>query len=162
MNIFLGLPVLIFSAIFHECAHGWMALKCGDDTAYKMGRITLNPIPHIDLFGTIFLPFILIMLKTNVLFAFAKPVPINPYRFYDYKKGILLVSASGPLSNFLLAVIAATILWIIKLSNPALINTFVWLIFYYFVYINVLLGVINLIPIPPIDGSKIVLSLLPV
>lgn len=162
LNIFLGLPVLFFSAIFHECAHGWAALKCGDDTAYRMGRITLNPLPHIDLFGTIILPVILTLLRSNVLFAYAKPVPINPYKFYDYKKGLLLVSCAGPLSNFLLAVIAATILWLIRYFYPYLIFSFVWILLMHFVTINVFLGVLNLIPIPPIDGSKILLSVLPV
>jgi len=105
--------ILIFSVIFHEVAHGWMALRQGDGTARAMGRLTLNPLPHIDIFGTIILPLILVLSGSRVMFGWAKPVPINPWNMRDPRKGEMLVSAAGPGSNLLLAVIAAVIFRIV-------------------------------------------------
>ncbi len=154
----LQIIILIFSVVLHEVMHGLIALKFGDTTAQRSGRLTLNPIPHIDLFGTILLPLFLKLTGSPVMLAWAKPVPVNPLNFSDIKKGELFVSASGILANFGLA-ISGTILFHLSriLHAPGLIQAG----FVYLVFINLILGVFNLFPIPPLDGSKIVLSLLP-
>lgn len=155
MAILITLAILLFSAIVHEVSHGLMAEKLGDDTARDQGRITLNPIPHIDPFGSILLPAALLWLGSPVIFGAAKPVPVNFDRLQPRKFGMALVSLAGPLSNFILAIILAVP---IKLgltnyiSEPILIQA---------IAINVVLGTFNLIPIPPLDGSKIIASLLP-
>jgi Zn-dependent protease len=150
--------VLIFSIVFHEYAHGRAALWRGDTTAKEHGRLTLNPLPHIDLFGSILLPLFLIVTHAPVLFAWAKPVPINPLRFKDIKKDLAIVGASGPVSNLFLAVAAAVVF---RLSfgiseEPNALHQFLVLI----VLINLVLACFNLIPIPPLDGSRIAVGLL--
>ena len=156
MGIIITFVVLIFSAIVHEVSHGLMAEKLGDDTAREMGRITLNPIPHIDLYGTILLP-LLLFASTGGRFWFgaAKPVPVNFNRLSPRRLGMALVSFAGPLSNFLLAALFALI---IKLG---LANSISYPVLMMGIYINILLGAFNLIPIPPLDGSKIVLAFAP-
>lgn len=152
--------ILLFSVIVHEVMHGLMALKFGDQTAQKMGRLTLNPIPHIDLFGTILLPALLIFTGSPILFGWAKPVPVNPLNFSNLRKGELFVSAAGILANFGLAILAATIYHIldaVPFMFPALLGS----LLRYTMLINLVLGVFNLFPIPPLDGSKILLSQLP-
>lgn len=162
----LSIVILLFSVIIHEVMHGYMALKFGDHTAQKMGRLTLNPIPHIDPIGTILLPALILIpsLLTGApvgpLLAWAKPVPVNPLNFTNIRKGELFVSAAGILANFSLAIICAAVFHIlnwIPIVFPSLLGD----VLYYGVRINLLLGVFNLIPIPPLDGSKIVLSQLP-
>jgi len=151
--------ILIFSVIFHEVAHGWMALRQGDGTARAMGRLTLNPIPHIDIFGTIILPLILVLSGSRVMFGWAKPVPINPWNMRNPRKGEMLVSAAGPGSNLLLAVIAALIFRIVAaFAGP---QSFYANMIIYAVMINLVLCVFNLFPIPPLDGSHIVAHFLP-
>ncbi|MFH1378635.1 MAG: site-2 protease family protein [bacterium] len=162
VRILVQLPILMFSVIVHECAHGWAAERCGDDTARVMGRITLNPLPHIDIMGTIILP-ILFVLTSPFVFGYAKPVPVNPYRFNHPRRDTLLVSISGPASNILLAIICALSLKIIiimpwlqvdlKMISVQLLS--------FAVLVNLFLAILNLIPIPPLDGSGIVSSLLP-
>jgi Zn-dependent protease len=151
--------VLIFSIVFHEYAHGRVAFWRGDATAKEQGRLTLNPLPHIDPFGSILLPLFLIVTHAPVLFAWAKPVPIHPGRFKDAKKDLAIVGASGPASNLLLAVAAAVIfrlsLGLSGETNAA--HQFLVLV----VLINLVLACFNLIPIPPLDGSRIVTGLLP-
>lgn len=140
--------------------HGYVALKFGDTTAQKNGRLTLNPIPHIDLFGTILLPALLIISGSPILFGWAKPVPVNPLNFSNLRKGELLVSGAGILANFSLAIAAAIIYHILN----ALPQTFPYLVgalLKFTVTINLVLGVFNLFPIPPLDGSKVLLSQLP-
>jgi Zn-dependent protease len=149
--------ILIFSVIVHECSHGLAALRNGDDTARIMGRLTLNPLPHIDIFGTIIIPGLLLLAKVPIIIGWAKPVPINPYRFRDFRRGMIEVGLSGPLSNILLALFFAFLLRITG-ANP-LSGTGYLLLFG--VAINFLLALFNLIPIPPLDGSRILGSLLP-
>ncbi|MCP4481851.1 MAG: site-2 protease family protein [bacterium] len=147
------LPILLFSVVFHEYAHGIIAEKCGDDTARVMGRITLNPLKHIDLVGTIILPALLIFSGAKFLFAWAKPVPINPRKFQNYKLDIMKVAAAGPLANLTLVFFTLFILFLLRIINfndQALLG-----ICHYAVYINVVLMLFNLLPIVPLDGSKI-------
>ncbi|MFZ5451561.1 MAG: site-2 protease family protein [Thermodesulfobacteriota bacterium] len=147
--------VLLFSVIVHEVAHGYVALKNGDPTARMLGRITLNPVPHIDPIGTILLPALLLISGAGIIFGWAKPVPVNPRNFHNYRWGELTVSAAGPLSNLALAVIFSFILRL-GLINVGLIKFALW-----GVQINIFLALFNLIPIPPLDGSHILGIFLP-
>jgi Zn-dependent protease len=141
----------------HEVAHGSVALALGDSTAKDEGRLTLNPLKHIDPFGTIFLPLILALIPGNsVIIGWAKPVPINFNNITDKKFGALKVSLAGPLSNFVLATVFALIIRFIPVLNPEMNFIFTIIIFY-----NLILGIFNLIPIPPLDGSHILFDLLP-
>jgi Zn-dependent protease len=163
-------PPLIFAIVFHEVAHGWVADKLGDHTAKDMGRLTLNPLPHIDLFGTIIMPaLILYFSKGTLVFGYAKPVPINPYNFKEPKKGMALSSMAGPGINLVMAV---TFAFFLRIVLPLVVGVLpksigVWLglpltlMLGYGVLINVGLAILNLIPIPPLDGSRIVYWLLP-
>ena len=156
----ISIIILLFSIILHEVMHGLVALKFGDTTAQRAGRLTLNPIPHIDLFGTILLPALLIFTGSPILFGWAKPVPVNPLNFSSLRKGEFFVSAAGILSNFGLAILAAVLYHILNAAPivfPALIGN----LLHYTVVINLVLGVFNLFPVPPLDGSKILLSQLP-
>lgn len=145
---------LLAAIIFHEYAHAWMANKLGDPTAKHFGRLTLNPIVHLDLFGSIVLPFVCVMLG-GFIFAYAKPVPVNFLKLNDKKYGMLKVSIAGPFANFILAFIFGIILRFVIFGG------FLYSFLSFFVFINLLLGVFNLIPIPPLDGSKIVVDFLP-
>lgn len=159
-TIILGFFILIYSVILHEIAHGYIAERLGDPTARNAGRLTLNPIPHIDPIMTIAIPaFLFISAQIfggGILFGAAKPVPINPLYFDDPKKDTALVSLAGVITNFALAGIAA-ILYNIGGSGMPIVATALQ----FMVLINLLLGVFNLIPIPPLDGSKVLASLLP-
>lgn len=167
--IVIALP-LIFAIVFHEVAHGWVADKLGDPTARNMGRLTLNPIRHIDPFGTILMPLMLfVFTKGGFVFGYAKPVPINPYNFRDPKKGMALSSVAGPAVNMIMAVIFAVLLRIVLPLFEQTVPAAVWdlifvplsLMFGYGVVINVVLAVLNMVPIPPLDGSRIVYWILP-
>ena len=149
--------ILIFSVIIHECSHGVAALRNGDDTARIMGRLTLNPLPHIDIFGTIIIPGLLLLTGVPIIIGWAKPVPINPYRFRDFRRGMIEVGVSGPLSNIFLALFFAFLFRITGADSSQ--GTGYLLLFG--VAINFLLALFNLIPIPPLDGSRILGSLLP-
>ncbi len=140
--------------------HGFVALKFGDSTAQRAGRLTLNPIPHIDLFGTILLPALLIFSGSPILFGWAKPVPVNPLNFRNIKRGELMVAAAGILANFGLAVAAAAIYHILN-ALPQQFPMWVGAILQFTVRVNLVLGIFNLFPIPPLDGSKVLLSQLP-
>jgi Zn-dependent protease len=148
--------VLVFSAIIHEYMHGFMAERLGDNTAKDMGRLTLNPIPHIDLFGSIILPLLMILSGTGIVFAWAKPVPFNPYNLRDQKYGVAKVAIAGPLGNLVLALMFGLFLRFV----PNLSEAFVSLLGLV-VYINLVLMVFNLVPIPPMDGSKVLAAFLP-
>ena len=145
-GIFLYI-VIILSAIIHEYAHGWMAQREGDPTAKYAGRLTLNPLVHLDPFGTVLMPLIL-LLFFNTFFGYAKPVPINPNNFRNQRRGLILVSFAGPGSNFLVAIL----LGFIVRFYPGLAIT---PLLSFVVFINIWLGLFNLIPIPPLDGSKL-------
>lgn len=147
--------VLLFSVIVHEVAHGYVALLNGDPTARLSGRITLNPIPHIDPIGTILLPLILLFTGSRLLFGWAKPVPVNPSYFRNYRLGEVTCSFAGPASNLLLALLFSFILRL-GLGGPGLM-----LLAYYGCTINIFLALFNLIPIPPLDGSHLVAAFLP-
>lgn len=161
MEILIGLVILIFSAIFHEVAHGFVADRLGDPTARLKGRLTLNPIPHIDPMMSIAFPLILILSGSPVIFGAAKPVPIDPYNFRDGRKDVALVALAGPLTNFGLAVLAAIILRILIFAPLFPLTSILYFLLSVVVSYNLLLGFFNLIPIPPLDGSKIFALLLP-
>lgn len=146
----LQFAILIYSVILHEISHGWVADHLGDPTARLAKRLTLDPRPHIDPLMTIGLPFFLILSGSPVVFGAAKPVPIDPYNFRDPQKDIALTAAAGPVTNLLIALLFALLLRILPLD-----------LFYYAVQINVFLAVFNLLPIPPLDGFKVVGGLLP-
>lgn len=155
MDIVISLAILLFSAIVHEVSHGLMAEKLGDSTARDEGRITLNPIVHIDPFGSILLPVLLLLANSPVIFGAAKPVPVNFNNLKNPKRDMALVSLAGPFSNFILAAIFALII------RLGLANEIAHDILIQAIVINILLGVFNLIPIPPLDGSKILASFAP-
>lgn len=152
----IKLVCLGFSIILHEVAHGYAAYRMGDPTAAYSNRLTLNPMAHIDLFGSIILPIILIVTGSPVLLGWAKPVPINPYHFQNLKRGIMVTGAAGPLTNFALALAAGLLFQVVS----PLSEVVGWFLAY-FCATNVALGVFNLIPIPPLDGSRVLYGLLP-
>lgn len=139
--------VVIFSAIIHEYSHGWMAYRQGDPTAKYAGRLTLNPAAHIDLWGTILMPLILLVFF-RFFFGYAKPVPINPNNFRDQRRGLILVSLAGPGSNLLIAFLLGLI---VRFFPSLLITPFLSFI----VMVNIWFFLFNLLPIPPLDGSKL-------
>jgi len=150
--------VLIFSAVIHEVSHGYAALALGDQTAKNAGRLTLNPLKHLDPVGSVLVPLGLYLFHSPFIFGWANPVPYNPYNLYkDYKYGPLKVALAGPLANFCLAVIFALVIRVgISFLSPI---TVVFLDFV--VFINCLLMIFNLVPIPPLDGSKVLTVILP-
>jgi Zn-dependent protease len=148
-KIFL-IIVLVFSAVFHEYMHGYAAYRLGDLTAKNAGRLTFNPLKHLDWIGSFFLPLIMVLSGTSFIFAWAKPVPYNPFNLRDRKYGDAKVGLAGPLANFILALVFGLILRfapIVSLSFSGFLSIIV--------YVNLMLMVFNLIPIPPLDGSKI-------
>ncbi len=150
--------ILVFSVIVHEVAHGFSANALGDPTARMAGRLTLNPIPHIDIIGSILIPAFLIFTHSSILFGWAKPVPYNPYNLKHQRWGETLVALAGPLSNILLALIFALVARVaLSIGLPASAVVFAQLI----VITNLFLGLFNLIPIPPFDGYTILASALP-
>lgn len=160
----ISLIILIYSAILHEIAHGFVAERLGDPTARLLGRLTLNPIPHVDPIMSILLPLILLMSGSPVIFGAAKPVPVDPFNLRDGRKDVALVSLAGPATNFLIAIIGAIIAHILYpgVSLNVLLNyDIVGFIVGSVVYLNLILGIFNLIPIPPLDGSKVLSLFLP-
>ena len=155
MLTFLSLVVLILSIIVHEVAHGYAADSLGDPTARLAGRLTLNPLPHIDLMGSIVLPALLVFTNSPLLFGWAKPVPYNPYNLQPGRFSEAIVAGAGPASNLVIALLCGALIRSGVL--PAGQSDIVFLI----VVVNVMLFVFNLIPIPPLDGSKILSALLP-
>jgi Zn-dependent protease len=155
------IAVLLFSVVIHEVSHGAVALALGDTTAKDAGRLTLNPLKHLDLFGSIILPLVLIVLG-GVVFGWAKPVPYNPYRLRDPKKGGALIGFAGPAANLVLAGVFAGALRYLAVSPYAQVGgTFLAAAFFSIVLVNLFLAVFNLIPIPPLDGSKLLFAILP-
>lgn len=161
LSAVIVLVILVFSAILHEVAHGYVAEKLGDPTAKLLGRLTLNPIKHIDPFMSVLLPLVLIVSGSPIVFGAAKPVPVDPFNLKDGKKDLALVSLAGPLTNVAIAIISALIIKALFLF-PASPEMFpVILILRLIVHLNLLLAIFNLIPIPPLDGSKILAMFLP-
>ena len=165
----ISLFVVLFAITVHEASHGWAALKMGDPTAFQLGRITLNPIRHIDPIGTILLPLMLIIIGAPP-FGWAKPVPVNPLNLKDPRRDNLIISIAGPLSNISVAVIAFIILKILMNLDPnllyargggisGLLSPLITIV-YFTIVINVILAFFNLIPIPPLDGSGVVMGLI--
>lgn len=163
--ILIILMVLAFipAIVLHECAHGYAAHLLGDDTAKRAGRLTLNPAAHVDLFGTIILPALLIAGSylaggMGMIFGYAKPVPYNPNNFKNIRKGELIVGLAGPASNLVMCLIGAAIAWggtALYLTMPT-VGMYVWYFGAYFCEVNLCLAFFNLIPIPPLDGSSII------
>lgn len=160
--VLISLVILIYSAILHEIAHGYVAERLGDPTARLMGRLTLNPKPHIDPIMSIALPLILILSGSPVIFGAAKPVPVDPFNLRDGRKDVALVSLAGPATNFLIAIIGALLIKLLGfLSLDVSIVIFANWFLLTVVKLNLLLGIFNLIPIPPLDGSKVLALILP-
>ena len=166
MDLLLIVPVLLFSVVVHEVAHAWQALREGDTTARDLGRLTLNPIPHLDPVGSFLVPLVLYFLPGNFLFGWAKPVPVNPRNYRNYRAGDIRVSLAGIVSNLGLAVLFALMLAALTaLDGVVQFNGSIWsnlsAIATYGIFINLILAYFNLIPIPPLDGSHVLYHLLP-
>lgn len=168
INGIISLFVVLFAITIHEASHGWAALKKGDPTAFHMGRITLNPIRHIDPVGTILLPLILIVMGAPP-FGWAKPVPVNPLNLKDPRKDNVIISLAGPLSNISVAAVAFIILKLLMNLDPSLVYgragfssllSPIIQILYLTIVINIILAIFNMIPIPPLDGSGVVMGLI--
>ncbi|MDA3839851.1 MAG: site-2 protease family protein [Patescibacteria group bacterium] len=159
--VIFSVVVLIYSAIIHEYMHGWMAERLGDTTAKDEGRLTMNPIPHIDPIGSLLLPFILISTGASFVFGWAKPVPFNPNNLRDRIYGGAKVAAAGPFANLIMALFFGLVLRIILATQPFFVNQMMFDFIVIIVQINLLLMIFNLMPIPPLDGSKILMPFLP-
>ena len=175
-QLLIVIPGLYLGVVFHEVAHGYIALKSGDPTARNLGRLTLNPIAHVDIVGSILLPILLILLKSGIVFGYAKPVPINPNYFRNYRKGIRYSSLAGPVTNLIVAFVLGSLyglfIYIRKITGFSLRaeeSLIIWQqavfifndVFENAIYINIFLAIFNLIPIPPLDGSNILATFLP-
>ncbi len=159
MLLVFEIIVLLFSVIIHEVSHGAMAYYLGDPTAKQSGRLSLNPLKHIDPFGSIIVPLLLyITTNGSLVFGWAKPVPFNPMFLRKPKRDIGLVAFAGPMANLILAVVFGLL---IRFANALSLNQAVVGLLTYVVFINLLLAVFNLVPIPPLDGSKILFSFAP-
>jgi Zn-dependent protease len=155
IELLFAIVILIVSAIIHEVSHGYAALYLGDPTAKLAGRLTLNPFAHLDFFGSFLLPLLLIASGVPFVFGYAKPVPYNPYNLRKGKWGPALVALAGPFSNILIAVFVSILLRL-GVFSPATYS-----IGFLIVIINVVLAIFNLVPVPPLDGSKVLFALLP-
>ena len=185
LQLLVAIPGIYLAVIPHEVMHGYIAMKNGDYTAKNMGRLTMNPLKHIDLVGSIILPIALILFRSNIIFAYAKPVPINPTYFRDFRKGLRNTSLAGPVTNLVVAFLIGSVYGLIILIYSAVSKlpatfilsqglnfsffnqvsfSFFGLISSMFVYairISIFLAIFNFLPVPPLDGSKIIASFLP-
>jgi Zn-dependent protease len=155
----LVLPVLI-AITFHEAAHGFVAWRLGDDTAYRQGRVTFNPVKHVDPFGTVFLPALLFLSGARFLFGYAKPVPVRFDRLRKPRRDMVLVAAAGPAINLVLALISALLVHI-AVRLPGGLQDWTLTALFTSIYLNVLLAVFNMLPLPPLDGGRVAVGLLP-
>lgn len=154
-------PVLLMSIVIHEVAHAWQARREGDFTADRLGRITLNPLPHLDPFGSVILPLILIFTQSSVFFGWAKPVPVDPGNYRELKAGDIRVSMAGIVSNLALALIFTLVGTGLALLGPGGVDPILLDVCLLAITVNLMLAFFNLIPIPPLDGSHVVHRLLP-
>jgi len=163
--LLISLIILIFSSILHEVAHGLVAYRLGDPTAKLLGRITLNPIKHLDPYMSVLMPLLFFFGSGGrFIFGGAKPVPVDPFNLHDGKRDLALVSVAGPLTNILLALLGSLLIHLIfpgQGFNEVQSNGFLGLILAAIVQLNLLLAIFNLVPIPPLDGSKVFAMLLP-
>ncbi|UCC24780.1 MAG: site-2 protease family protein [Gemmatimonadales bacterium] len=164
LDFALFIPVLILSVVVHEVAHAWQARREGDPTAERLGRITLNPLPHLDLIGSVVVPLLLFVGTDGLIFGWAKPVPVNPANFRDHPGGDIRVSLAGIVSNLVLAVLFTLLAGILVPAQAVLGSTVAGILqqaAFFGIFINLLLAFFNLLPIPPLDGSHVVAQLLP-
>ncbi|HRY30780.1 MAG TPA: site-2 protease family protein [Candidatus Paceibacterota bacterium] len=157
-QIIFSVIILILSVMIHEVSHGYAALYLGDVTAKYAGRLTLNPIKHIDPIGSIILPLVFVMMNAGIVLGWAKPVPYNPYNLRNQRWGELMVALAGPLANFILAIVFGLL---VRFALPLGLPIMFVRLSVSVVLINLVLAIFNLIPIPPLDGSKILFTLLP-
>src|SRR3989338_5373311 len=163
IEVLVLIAALLFAVVIHEFAHGWVANKRGDSTARLAGRLTLNPLKHIDIVGTFIVPLVLRLLGLMPI-GWAKPVPVNFANLRDPKRDMSLVAIAGPAINIIAAVAVSLLLrweFLVALVFQSKVSSVIFLFLIYFIYINLLLAVFNLMPIPPLDGSSIMLGLLP-
>ena len=169
-QLIISVPALVFAITFHEVSHGYIANRLGDPTAKLMGRLTLNPIKHIDPVGTVLMPILLYWISDGrFIFGYAKPVPINPHNFQNPKSGMAISAAAGPISNIILAIISSLLRVVIIFlisnfsQNSLITSTLIPLVLMleYSIYINIFLAALNLTPILPLDGGRVLVGLLP-
>lgn len=175
-QLIIVIPGLFIGVVLHEVAHGYVAYRFGDPTAKNFGRLTLNPLAHIDIFGSIILPLLLILFRSGIIFGYAKPVPINPGYFKSFRRGIRYSSLAGPVTNLVVAFVIGALyglfIYLLQVSNFSLNQATgggagaqaIFIINEMFkraVYINIFLAIFNFIPIPPLDGSNILATFLP-
>lgn len=164
LKALLILPQLFFAVVLHEMAHGYTAEKLGDNTARNMGRITLNPLKHIDPFMTILLPLMLFLAHSPVVFGGAKPVPVNPMNFRRPRQDMAIVAIAGPVMNLFIACGYLVALWVVKMFENGSEQGWIAYAFVFLLYgftMNIFLAVFNLIPVPPLDGGRILVGVLP-
>lgn len=155
-----ALPILM-AVTMHEAAHGWVAWKLGDETAHRMGRVTFNPFRHIDFFGTVLMPGMLLLLSGGkMMFGFAKPVPVNFMRLRRPRRDMVLVAAAGPATNLVLALVSALLFHALPVLSPDF-GEWMGINLFNSVWINTLLAVFNMIPLPPLDGGRVAVGMLP-
>jgi Zn-dependent protease len=161
LQVVILVAVLIMSVVVHEVAHAWQARREGDDTAHNLGRITLNPLPHLDPLGSVIIPLLLAW-QGGIIFGWAKPVPVNPSNYREYVAGDIRVSLAGIVSNLGLAVLATLLAGVVlKLTGGVGIGRPIFQALDYAIFINLILAFFNLIPIPPLDGSHVLAHALP-
>lgn len=163
-QVLIFLPVLLVSVVLHEVAHGWVALRQGDDTAQRAGRLTLNPIPHLDVMGSLIVPTFLALMPGSLLFGWAKPVPVDPRKFRNYRRGDILVSLAGIAVNLVLVLVFMAVMVIAVWLGQGGAGPLADILYRaggLGVLLNLILAFFNLIPVPPLDGSHVVAHALP-
>ena len=158
MGLLILFPLFMMTVVIHEVSHGVVANFLGDSTARQAGRLTLNPLRHIDPLGTLLLPLMLRLIHSPIVFGWAKPVPVDYRNLRHPKRDMLWIGAAGPASNFAMAVVTALLLWVGGLAWPSLVISLLQAL----ALMNLSLGLFNLLPVPPLDGSRILVGLLPV